>query len=327
MGNRKFLKLKMPTLVVSTILALVLIFTLASTVSADSPPILTVSGSVTYTENAAPVAVAPVLTLTGPVIDGVKVSITSNFNASQDRLGISGQSGTSGAVSGINWSYNISAGIMTLSNTASADTYQSVLRQVTYSNNSENPAFSPRTINFSIGQNTLFYAGTGHYYEYIAAPGMYWQSANSAANARTFYGLHGYLVTITSKGENDFVTSKLQGMGWMGASDAASEGTWRWVSGPESGSLLSDTYTNWASGEPNNLNDEDYGHFYTNGYWNDFYYYNNSIQGYVVEYGGVAGDTTPSLSGNVTVNIRLVNDLPTANTEAHIQSTKGPQLV
>jgi len=48
-----------------------------------------------------------------------------------------------------------------------------------------------------------------------------------------YYGLRGYLATITSQVENDFIKGKTKGVGWIGASDAAVEGDWRWVTGPE----------------------------------------------------------------------------------------------
>ena len=43
---------------------------------------------------------------------------------------------------------------------------------------------------------------------------------------------------------------------WIGLNDAASEGTFAWVSGEPV------TYTNWAPGEPNNAGGEDYVHVY-----------------------------------------------------------------
>ena len=48
-----------------------------------------------------------------------------------------------------------------------------------------------------------------------------------------YHGLQGYLATITSAEENAFIQSKTNGVGWIGASDHAVEGEWRWVTGPE----------------------------------------------------------------------------------------------
>ncbi|MCC5946351.1 MAG: T9SS type A sorting domain-containing protein [Bernardetiaceae bacterium] len=55
-------------------------------------------------------------------------------------------------------------------------------------------------------------------------------------------------------------------------------------------------YSNWNAGsqggEPNNFNEinESYGHFLATGLWNDYPNFQNAIQGYYVEYGGMPGD-------------------------------------
>jgi hypothetical protein len=51
--------------------------------------------------------------------------------------------------------------------------------------------------------------------------------------------LRGYLATVTSPAENDFLASRFKAddgswyQGWLGGSDAAQEGDWIWVDGPE----------------------------------------------------------------------------------------------
>ncbi|MEZ5340907.1 MAG: lectin-like protein [Acidimicrobiales bacterium] len=56
----------------------------------------------------------------------------------------------------------------------------------------------------------------------------------------------GHLVTITSASENEFIRSNFLGEGgssiWLGFTDAASEGTFAWVTGEPF------VYTNWISG-------------------------------------------------------------------------------
>jgi hypothetical protein len=127
-------------------------------------------------------------------------------------------------------------------------------------------------------QWTVGSGGNGHWYEYVGNSVTWSQAASAAAT------MGGYLATVTSANENQFVSSTIANgaWAWLGANDAAVEGTFVWQGGPEAGQAL--TYTNWNYGEPNNLGNEDYLH--TNscgtGCWNDWTgYYTN---GFVVEY-------------------------------------------
>ena len=124
---------------------------------------------------------------------------------------------------------------------------------------------------------------------------MIWTTARVKAEARGHFGLKGYLATITSAGENDLICQRLQADAWIGASDAAVEGKWVWVTGPEAGKVFSvgninpvcqpGMYMNWNNGEPNDAGGEDYGEIYSSssipGRWNDLP--NSSALGYVVE--------------------------------------------
>ena len=108
----------------------------------------------------------------------------------------------------------------------------------------------------------------GHYYELVIASST-WADAKSAAETLTHLGLSGYLATITSAQENEFIRSsfdsQFNNFAWIGASDAATEGQWLWVTGPETGiqfSLVSTAtapfnYENWGPVEPNNSGNED----------------------------------------------------------------------
>lgn len=82
----------------------------------------------------------------------------------------------------------------------------------------------------------------------------------------------GYLATITSQEEDEFVYSYLKDSfdyesAYFGFTDKNEEGIWEWDNGEVS------TYTNWHSGEPNNENpNENYAMYYykySNGSWND----------------------------------------------------------
>ena len=171
---------------------------------------------------------------------------------------------------------------------------------------------------------TTVFTGNGHFYEFVSAPGINWNNAKAAAEARSYQGQQGYLVTITSAEENQFAYSKISAQGWIGASDAAVEGQWIWATGPEAGQVfwsglanggpVNGAYNAWGGGEPNNAGNEDYAHFRTDGRWNDYpLSVGGNIQGYVVEYGGNTGDCNIQSTTTATINFEL-NDItaPTA---------------
>ncbi|MGC4072095.1 MAG: fibronectin type III domain-containing protein [Nibricoccus sp.] len=252
--------------------------------------------------------------------------------------------------SGVTGSYNSSIGVLTFSGSANAAAWQALLRTVTFATSWSSPLGS-RSITFSLGNASVFWTN-GHYYEFVASQGITWTAAKAAAESRRFYGMQGYLATITSAAENTFITTKLVGQGWMGASDAAQESIWRWVTGPEGledsgqgrhfftqtsahgsspsfsglygshgnggGNPVGGYYSNWWNSEPNDATPqhENYAHFYTQGAWNDYpNSAGNGISGYVVEYGGMPGDPSPTIAVTTTLTV--------ADTTAPIVSNVG----
>lgn len=153
-----------------------------------------------------------------------------------------------------------------------------------------------------------FCSATNHYYEYVEQAGITWVNAKKAAEERTYFGQQGYLATITSKEEDEFIASLINGYGWLGgtchyeyiydregnriySSLAESLWNWYWVTGPEAGEKFFDRtgtlnkYTNWITGEPNNQGGEYFLHMYVDNKWNDFPNSYSTIKGYIVEYG------------------------------------------
>lgn len=136
-----------------------------------------------------------------------------------------------------------------------------------------------------------------HYYERVDSPGIDWFSARSNADSRTFVGLHGHLATITSADEQQFIETQVM-LGatldghWLGgyqdhSAPSYSEPStgWRWITGEAWG------YTNWGSGEPNNVGgNEDWLllRLPLNCTWNDLFHagFNsgNMGNGFIVEY-------------------------------------------
>ena len=120
----------------------------------------------------------------GSDLNGATVYIEDGFSSGDtlsftDKLGITG-------------SYNATSGVLTLSGTTNAANYQEALRTVEFFTTSSE--LTERKIIFSLGQNSLYYSGNGHYYEYISSNAITWDTAFANAASRTLYGMQGYLV-------------------------------------------------------------------------------------------------------------------------------------
>jgi hypothetical protein len=137
----------------------------------------------------------------------------------------------------------------------------------------------------------------GHYYEIVSSPGIDWLSAEAAAEALTYLGAQGYLATITSFEEDQFLDA-LRGSTtdlWVGGFQ--SPGTtlgagdnWTWVHGEGSfpGNNLGPVYANWLPSEPNDFYGAGSEQYLTIAHggafgWNDEGSIGN-VSGFVVEY-------------------------------------------
>lgn len=103
----------------------------------------------------------------------------------------------------------------------------------------------------------------------------------------------GYLASITSPEENEFIVSYMNKMGitsnlGFGGTDHGHEGNWTWLSGETW------NYSNWDYGEPNNgfysSDGQDYTHMYPWGTWDDYYgqwdQYTELKDAFICEWGG-----------------------------------------
>lgn len=223
-------------------------------------------------------------------------------------------------------SWSASEGKLTLKSSSAAQaTYADIIaavKNVVFESSS--PTVSgEKKFSFTIG-DANYLPSTGHFYEYVSALGITWQNAKTAAEARTYYGLKGYLATINSAEEAKLSGEQAAGAGWIGGSDAAAEGVWKWVTGPENGTVFwnggitgtTPNFAFWNTSEPNNLGDEDYAHVTAPGVgkpgsWNDLSNTGSTSgdyqpKGYIVEYGGSPGDPVLNLSASATISVATI---------------------
>ena len=170
----------------------------------------------------------------------------------------------------------------------------------------------------------------GHYYEAVLVPnGITWHDAKAEAIMAG-----GHLATITSDSENQFVYDLIRGDNrywvqdpagnnegpWLGAyqpqGSPEPDGGWTWVTGEPF------SYTNWASGEPNNWDDKEHfliylGHGNSQSpSWNDWTQDSNS-NGYIIEWG--KSQASESTNGSPSTNFGgassgYTGDIPSSTT-------------
>jgi hypothetical protein len=120
-------------------------------VPVNDAPVLTQpdASAVAYTENAAPVAIAPNITVAdvdSTNLVGATITIGTGYINGQDILSL-GTNPQNGITAG---TFNPATGTLTLTGTSTAANYQAALRDVRYANTSDNPVTAARTISFQV---------------------------------------------------------------------------------------------------------------------------------------------------------------------------------
>lgn len=199
------------------------------------------------------------------------------------------------------------------------------VRDVVFTTNAT-PVTAIKKFSLSIG-SANYLPLTEHYYQFISVPNITWQNAKIDAENKTYFGLQGYLATLTSLEEAQFAGEQASDAGWIGGTDEETEGVWKWATGPEAGTVFwngeengsTPNFAFWNNGEPNdargdNSLGEDWAHI-TNpaatnvipGSWNDLPNEGGTglyiPRGYIIEYGGSAGDPTVNIVVTTSIYI------------------------
>lgn len=283
----------------------------------NAPPVLTGTGYQAMCPGASQ-PIAETISIVDPddtTTSAVYIQISSGYVNGEDLLTLTGTH------SNITSSWDATEGELSLLGPATYSEFEAAILATEYSSSNANVS-GVRQFSITVGEAN-YLPDSQHYYEFVAAPGITWTDAELAASNRNYFGMQGYLATLTSQAEADFSGSQSQGVGWIGANDVAVEGEWRWVTGPEAGTLFwlggitgtEITYANWNSGEPNNCcGGEDYAHITdpsvttTPGSWNDLSNVGGggayAPQGYVVEYGGMPGDPILNITATTTIVVQ-----------------------
>lgn len=117
-------------------------------VSIGSPPVLAgVSATpMAYTEKDPPTVIAPAITITDSDsvnLSGARIQITGNYSNGPDRLAFVNSSGVTAT-------FDAASGSLILSGVGTLAAYQTMLQSVTFQNISYSPSTAPRTVTFTV---------------------------------------------------------------------------------------------------------------------------------------------------------------------------------
>jgi gliding motility-associated-like protein len=272
----------------------------------DLPPSITAQGRQAFCTGS-PINIVTDFTITDNDDTGIAfffMQISSGYQVNFDRLELTGTHSNIIAL----WS--ASEGKLTFNATNSGaeilfTDLERAVKEVVFITSAPNITIE-KTFSLSI-DDANYLPSTDRFYQFIDNEGVTWSDAKIAAENSTYFGRQGYLATLTSQEESDFAGKQASGAGWIGGSDEETEGEWKWVTGPEAGTIFwrgqvngsTPNFAFWNISEPNdfrenNSSGEDYAHITDpsigiRGAWNDLPNEGGLAEyepkGYIVEYG------------------------------------------
>ena len=286
--------------------------------SQNEPPTIVAVGNQNFCGDA-PMPIATYVEITDPdnnTLPKAYVQISGGYTIGPDALMLTGTHPN------ISSSWSVAEGKLTLTGPATLAEFEQAILDVVFQTSEANFT-EDKYFSINLG-DANYLPATGHYYIYVSSLGINWSTAKQLAEQQEYFGLTGYLATLTSQEEADFAGEQSPGVGWIGASDAEVEGEWKWVTGPETGTVFwlgavngspqNNEFSFWNDGEPNNCcGGEDFAHITDPsiglpGSWNDLPNTGSTDptseyhpKGYLVEFGGLDGEPELFISASTSI--------------------------
>ncbi len=300
-----------------------LFFVTLNSISQNSPPEISADGNQVYCpETEINIATnVNIIDSDDTGTEAMYIQISSGYQNGEDTLTLTGTHPNITTV------WNPTTGKLELNSTSGGEVLYTdfiVAIEAVVFNTTNTNTTGDRDFSITVG-DANYLPSTDHYYEYVSDVGITWSDAKIAAETRTYFGLQGYLATLETAEEAQLSGEQAEGAGWIGGSDEETEGVWKWVTGPNPGTVFwnglsngsTPNYANWNTGEPNQSGEEDYAHITDPsigilGAWNDLPNAGGTglytPQGYLVEYGGTLGDPILNLSASTSIHIPQITN-------------------